>query len=384
MIKWILPAITAASFVASVVVPIALNPYFLDSSIVLRAAEDLWNGIPVYQFRPEISDHTKPPLASLFFLPFILLPKSLLFLLWCGLQVWAVYEVLRWVKDLQSKRYSVDVSSVYLGFLLCMNLIQREWRFGQYNLITFSCLLVATRTSGLFWKSLLFVFAVLLKPMNLIFLPWVYGLNLNSLGKKAVALMSVGVLLSLIFCALFGVTRFYNEHLHWLSHLSESTHRQLSNPINMGIASFLIRMGWQSLSSTGVLIMGLLIGWTLSFRLRDEIRVLFLLTVFSVVTSPMAWFQNGVVLLPFVILFASMRREPLAKWLLALCAVSQTILFSPVFIGAERFDVWRPASIPLFGWILVLPLGLLLLGRAGYAPSTHATHPNHSRNRFFT
>jgi hypothetical protein len=243
-------------------------------------------------------------LATLLFLPLRRVDPATLRQVWDSLNI-VGYIVLAWflvLRSLTERRIAVS-TGVILALMVTLNPWNKEIRLGQYNVLTMAALLIAGL--GIAWgpsgwlRGALACVAVLLKPTNILFLPWLWR---NARSRRAVlqgAVVCVSAL-AVWYLFRFGARSLWNDSLAWLRFLPLSTAKHLHQEDNFGLARFLDEKGegrWISLAWAA--------GWTAVFAAtygsRGWLLGFCVAGVVSVVLTPMAWFQNYTLCLPFVV-----------------------------------------------------------------------------------
>jgi hypothetical protein len=117
------------------------------------------------------------------------------------------------------------------------------------------------------------------------------------------------------------------------------------------------------------------LGWAaiayVEWRRRDPLLRLSTAAIVSLLLTPMAWFQNYVLLLPFIIyLFAAVRKHPLAyrfTCALALLSLYLGLELIRALCGQNRMAVGVcQAPTPL--WSLLIAIGITVVGGFLFRP----------------
>ncbi len=329
------------------VAPLIAHPFFRgDIEIFFRALQASFEGSPVY-FQPNGSEHTKPPLATLLFLPFYFWPRPFFYAFWDLLNVIAL-PILIWRLLPSGRKWRFALASVF--FVLGPWI--RELAYGQYNLITFLVLLL-TPLSRSWLQGPMVVGAVLLKPTNVIFLPWVYAAS----DRKHWAGLSFSCFatlagLSMVYALVFGGDAFMDHHRQYLQFAPLMHLANIEKPENFGLCRLLV--SWiPSLKNVSAyfFLLGTIVSFALCTRWRNAPFVLPLIGILVVLTSPMVWFQNYVLMLPaaMYLLDAALRapRTLNVAWLGLSAVFLGTQLYNPTLLGLDQFQALRTISPPV-------------------------------------
>lgn len=329
----------------------------VDLKICLDAAQHLLHSQTVYDISVPL-EHTKPPLGTLLFIPLSLLPFTLMSWLW---NVFIIGSALlsAWLlaRDLNKK----DARSIALyGLLFCLAQLNVELNVGQYNVIALLLIVIARQTPSLV-TGMIGVILLLLKPTNILFIPWIVK------NKKSPSLHSMiaGGGLALVgltttYLILFGWDHFIQSHIQWLHFLPISTAKHIANPDNLGIPGVLSFLGSQSWFNNGLLLLGLGLTIAICATVTHSVLQLGLCGLLYLWISPMTWPQNFCLVLPAILWALQETREsrPHKRWIIASLSVfylgSQILNYT--FLGKETFLILREFR-PLF-WTSVVAAGL--------------------------
>ncbi len=274
-----------------------------DLQILLRAATRLDRGETVYDLSDR-DEHTKPPLATLLFVPLSQADPATVRQVWDGLNI-IVFIALAWYLTLRcwrERRIAIS-TGVVLSLLLLLNPWNKEVRLGQYNVLTLAALLMAG--VGVAWTPLawlrggLVTVALLLKPTNVLFLPWLWR---HARGRSAVIRGVVAALFALLvwYLTRYGAIALWRDTLAWVRFLPQSAAKHLHQEDNFGLPRWLDEEGlgrWTPVAW--------IVGWTAvflsAFRAKRWLVGFAVAGAASIVLSPMAWFQNYTLLLPLAV-----------------------------------------------------------------------------------
>ena len=380
----------------------------------MRAAERLSSGNPVYQLE-DLDAHTKPPFCTLLFLPLHHLNFFWLERIWdlINLSVFVGLAIF-FAKQFESDHTRSDPFRLaLLGILFTLSSWNAEIRLGQFNVIGMGLILVAALAKPAALRSLALFVAMLLKPTNIIFLPWIARFGKNPF-RLVLGTTIWGIFFSAIYCFHFGTEAFIKDHQSWLAYLGPSSAKHIIRLDNLGLPSasaLLLGNSFQNFFlGLGVILTGF-ISWKWP---RSPWPAFSLAAVMVVIFSPMAWPQNYSLLLPLVIWiwrywdvlrgvgqsFIS-RAHAIAPPSLFAHAIAPPSLFGGVLRTPERkskvigsslvvfyvtqqlynpstWDYWGPLGrikLPLVGTLCVLVLFLWAISAPGAKPALENQSP---------
>ncbi len=270
-----------------------------DLRILLVAARHLSAGETVYDLR-DANEHTKPPLATLLFVPLSHLDETALNRAWDALNVGLYLALAAFLlKRYRASRRGGIATPLLLVVLVTLNPWNQEIRLGQYNTLTLALLVLAGLGPFPFLQGLPVAIALLMKPTNLVFLPWAVHQSRRPMRLIAGTGFSLAALAA-VYTHFFGWERLYADHRAWLALLPVSGARHLHRTDNLGLVRLVDELG------LGRWVWSLWVaGWgAILFAERSGADWLGRLSIAGIVClllSPMAWFQNYVLLLPFVV-----------------------------------------------------------------------------------
>ena len=202
-------------------------------------------------------------------------------------------------------------------------------------------------------RGLAYFLALLLKPTNLIFLPWIF---IRKSGRLAVALWGGGwgALVSIAFIFSFGWERLFSLHQQWLSFLPHSMEKHLYRVDNYGLPSWLASHDFPSLHPW-LLIVSVLLAFIVSSRSSWQGSLAFCGYLICL-ASPMTWLQNFTLLLPLAIYSMGQfnhRRNPVETLLwgggLVIFYASFQI-YNPTTCALGLCDY--PSELPFYGFLV--------------------------------
>ena len=314
-----------------------------DLGLLRQAAERLWHHATVYDLA-DVNEHTKPPLATLVASVLLLVPQALQERLW---DLFNLVAFLAW-----GKRYATSRRHLLVGILFTLNAWNAEILMGQFNLLTLWGMIWATegksplRGAGL-------VLALLFKPANLVFLPWVWRY-----GRRRGLLLSAAATLAVlagVYAGVFGPGALFADHLAWWRFLPGSVAKHLLRDDNYGLPSLVAQVAGGINTSTPWMVVGLLLAIWVTRR-EEKTSALAWLAGIGIVVSPMAWLQNYSLLLAANLVWLSeYRRRQMFQIGVALALVyvfhqGWNPTLKP-YLGV--FAAFRP---PLLAWLVASSL----------------------------
>jgi hypothetical protein len=363
-----------------------------DLDILLLAGERFLARKPLYLLS-DSSEHTKPPLLSPLLAALAALPRSWVHAAWDILLLLAPFLLLSLWNRLRSEEGKARIPLLWEGLLGCV-LLGPLWTveaaYGQYNLLQLllllGSLLLLRRNfghRGPFTAGLLLVPGVLLKPTLVLFGPWILG-RWATAGRKSLAfpLGIAGAALLLIagFLWLQPSASLLQEHAEWAHFIGQSQARHLLRSDNFGFPTLLARLGSDFVRGPGIMAVSLLLASGItglhhfSPRRFTPLQTFLAIHLLTLVSSPMAWRQNFVLLLPLAWELAILRpknrvsRGFLAAAFLALLLIGRV---SDHWFPTAFNDLWQQATIPSFLAVLTYVLWWRIL-RAETAPGINS------------
>jgi len=274
-----------------------------DLLICTKAATNLWNGLKVYDISQQWA-HTKPPFATLAFLPLTFLPESILFLFWDLLNL-SLFVGLAKIFSNELKKYYPKLDRFYfflVAMLSCINFWGYELRFGQYNLLGLAMLWAAGRMQsknwiGQFVGAALFWMAFFLKPSNLLLLPWVLNERkcTKIFLKQSLAFL---LILSGLYSSLFGLNALWADNMEWLNSMPLATQKYLMRDVNFGFPLFFGYFTMSSIPQHFMLLAGLFLGFFWKRLATNSLEYFGVLSALSLMVSPMTWWATFTLLMP--------------------------------------------------------------------------------------
>ncbi|MBP7843597.1 MAG: DUF2029 domain-containing protein [Proteobacteria bacterium] len=268
-----------------------------DLKICWTAAQNLWEGLPVYK-EDDLWAHTKPPFGTLLFLPLTKISFHLLANLWDALNIFLLFYLsFQFSYDLKRRFNQPLLWSTLLGVLLVINFWGYELRFGQYNLLTLFMIYMGSKFKDSRYQAPLFWAAFFIKPSNLIFLPWVLKKS-KSIKEFFEASAISGVFLSGLYVTLFGWKALWVDHFQWLSFMKFATKKYLMREVNYGLPTLIGYITTSSWPQHLLLIMALFWGMVLVRKVNNDVLLFGLLAVLSLIVSPLTWWATFCIALP--------------------------------------------------------------------------------------
>ncbi|NCN27730.1 DUF2029 domain-containing protein [bacterium] len=263
-----------------------------------NAAKNLQEGKPVY-VADDLWQHTKPPLATMLFIPLSLIDKEILWPLWdlmnMALLIFMALALARMAQKTFPKAPALLVSAI--GIFAVTNFYLYEFRYGQYNMLTLAMILGAGLIQNRWSSGFLLVAAGFIKPTNILFLPWVLKERKRPISFMLSAGLCTGALL-LIYGMCFGFSAVVADHLTWLKFIGESTEKYLYREVNYGIPSAISHYTNSKALHKALLLVGLLAGFFFAKRKLPSLLQLSYAAILSLALSPMTWWANFCILLP--------------------------------------------------------------------------------------
>ncbi len=346
-----------------------------DLHILDLAAHRLMKGEVVYRLE-DPNEHTKPPLATLAFIPFSKLPLFWLFRLWDFFNLAAIFVLLRLLvsrfENLRGRRLDWTLFALFV----VLTPFNSELRLGQYNVLLLLFLLGSVFKERAFLSGVAACLAFLFKPTFVLLFPWVF-VHLKKKGWGAVGFLCTLGVLSAFYTGVFGAQALLSDWRVWSEFLELSSAKHLLRWDNHGLPSAIAAA--TGISTQKILgILGLLVcAWSAYFW-RDGFKSLAVACVCMVVLSPMAWLQNYVLLLPALFWVAS---EYVASGTDHRRIYGLAVLVLWFGIGALnpttsqwlQADKWPIQRIPL--WVLLLSVTIVVFGQLRKSACTQKSNP---------
>ncbi len=330
-----------------------------DLGILLLAGHRIEMGQSAYVL-DDANANTKSPLLTLLFLPLIKLPHFLAERLWDVLNLATLLSLL-WilVKPLHLPAELKKHSLCLMALLFILNPWNQELRLGQFNMIALLSVVLALHTPHAFWKGAALLFALLLKPSNIVFLPWF----LRHSKKRVMSLVMMTFLflgLIGIYSVLFGMDSLVKEFIAWWRIVPLVTQEHIERLDNHALSQLLNKRALLPMWLTPVAVCGIY----LFFLIREsEWWVsISIASITAILISPLAWFQNYALFLPLVFLLWASFFSSETKIQRRISALSLAFLFA----GLELFNPTLNAYCPT-GGLSHAPLYMGLIATAGYA-----------------
>jgi len=317
----------------------------LDLDILLNAARRFSHGEPVYLLS-DVAEHTKPPLLTPLLLALSRVPESLIRSM-MDVVIGALPFVVWWQWNRLSPRQSMlPFWSLGVAFAVLSPVWHAEARLGQYNLLLIVMTLAAawcSRTEKASISGILMALGILLKPTQLIFLPWVIASAGASSWKKhfrgfAYGALSVPLVLGSWYMALAGADRLIADHLQWLKFLPQSTLKHIDRLDNYGIPALLSHQGAAWAASPITALAATLLSVVVSVFWKRPDQSFQVVAWISLALSPMTWKQNFIVLLPLTLVLAS--RLPQVRALFGLASILLIGFMTPYWTGEAFIHLW--------------------------------------------
>lgn len=270
-----------------------------DLLICLNAAKRLLAGQNVY-LASDLWAHTKPPFATLLFVPLAFVDAVWVQHLWDLLNV-ALLGLAAFIFAKQM-RDDCGWDLFYLSLLSCfliLNFWGYELRFGQYNVLTMVMIWWGGTTRR--FKSmgtLAFWAAFFIKPSNLLFLPWILKNRDFRLKSFLLESLTVGVVFSLVYGLSFGFKELFEHQMDWLKFMKVANDRYLMREVNFGLPLFFGYLTKQYWPHHLLLLGGLVWGYLWARKEASSFKVFGIVSVLSVMVSPMVWWATFVFFMP--------------------------------------------------------------------------------------
>jgi hypothetical protein len=330
-----------------------------DLHILALASHRLVSGEPVYRLE-DANEHTKPPLATLAFIPFSQIPLFWLERLWDVLNL-VVYFCLLRVLFTQFRIPAAERFNYAMGTtIFFLTPLNSELRLGQYNVLLFFLMVGSLFRRRPLWTGVAASLAFLFKPTFVFVFPWLLRHTQNRISLFLGAAISLLGLAS-VYCLVWGPAAFFQDWATWSTFLPLSSAKHLLRCDNHGLPSALSAFfggSWEK--PLGLL--GMAVSAWAAFQCRDGLYSLSVACVCLIVFSPMAWLQNYSLLLPVFLWVLQRRREAppseKAPYALALFILWVGIgALNPTTTQWLHADQWPVQRLPL--WALVGALGIV-------------------------
>jgi hypothetical protein len=248
--------------------------------------------------------------------------------------------------------YSIKLSGLsffsWTGALAGFSILQfliPEIKGGQINLFILTLLLIELK-DVLKWPGVALAVALILKPTNLIFLPFFLGRT----GRRIFpGLLSVVLFFSLAYIVLVGPTAWVRDQISWLRFLPAAGTKHLFQADNLGLLAGLAEKWPATAGYFGIItLISLGLGYYWGRCSKQNVRYYFGTTcVVTTLLSPVAWMQNFLFCLPLVAYFLN-RRSDRTAWTLFGVYFLLTQLINFTFVGRYYFELsihWKIISI---------------------------------------
>ena len=354
----------------------------VDLEICLKAARNFLSGESVYNLNEPL-EHTKPPLGTLLFVPLSLFSDPAPQWIWNLVNLCSLAGVL-WMAVRRSGGVLSRAEELLIALAsvcLVLDQLNVEFLVGQYNIFALWLILLAAESgactggavrgsrlnsvvSGPVASGFFMSLVVLLKPSNLIFVPWMLRSKSNvERMKTLLSAAGLGLVLACVYVILKGVGPLIADHKAWLDFLGPSTMKHIADIRNLGVPGLI--SGWviSSALNNVLLLVGLVLAAAVSFlSLPPLVSLTFSILLFLWV-SPMTWPQNYSMLVVFFVwIFSRLKNHPSSRSyfvpaLLLFYVTNQLLNYS--FLGAARYDAYQLRFRPLFTSSLVLAAALI-------------------------
>jgi len=326
----------------------------LDLEILTTAAQRLMEGVSPYQISDH-AEHTKPPLMTWVMQGALFFPTVWVRLAWDLLSILALVVLGRqWLGE----RFNWPV--FLTGWMVSYGPWLAEMRLGQYNVMLAALALSAGSSEARHRAPLrstllggVAVFEVLMKPTQLLMVPWMFSGARKSLARVTFVILGmvlISVILTVGYVHQWGWSSFAEAHAQWLAFLPQSTAKHLLRPDNLGIPSLAARfLGAAPEFANAALLLGLVMISRLAWTRPLSRTVFFYSQVLAVVLSPMAWRQNYSVLF-LLIAWESFAAQPQGFHRLRWLPVAPLILFQCLtsdLLGVEGYYFFAGHGGPL-------------------------------------
>ncbi len=328
----------------------------IDLDILIRAADNLRGGHPVYNLSDEL-EHTKAPLITQFFIPLASLGRWWASRLWDVLTVVAFPALLWFLIEQLNLSFRGNRPALFLlTILILLNPWNTEVWTGQMNVLLLIGILLSVSKVPLPLAGLSLMFTLGVKPPYLLFVPWI--LRQSPSPKKLLLWTGLAAgLAAVVYGVSFGLPALVQDHLTWMRFLPESTLKHLHRDVNYGLPS---QTGYIPGASAFWLLAGVVTAELLCRVVRDKYVSFSVIAPLVVICSPMAWFQNYTLcvgLVALVLSDISFERSWLARAWLSLAVVSFVLAFPLLNPEIHRHTSW---AVPFYTWHRI-PLRAIVL-----------------------
>lgn len=343
------------------------NNWRVDLEIMLRAADRLKQGLDPYVLT-EILEHTKAPVITQFFIPLTWLPQKLLFVLWDLANVSLITAVTLFFANVFRTPSMKQSTAILICLILLLNPLNTEIWTGQFNVMIFASVLAAVMPWPASLRGVLLFAGLALKPSYLLFAPWI-ALHAPNRNRLAVATVASALASFALYAWIFGWGALKADQARWSEFLSLSTIKHLKESSNNGLPSW-VYAHFENVLPVGPLgicrvftIGGLAVSTLLAFANRtDKWVALCAIAVLVPLCSPMTWFQNYTLMIPFTLLLLhdATRLGPSKRRLakLALVPLCLTYPFSNPEVMKTNWGHWYLADTRVSMWGAVCALAI--------------------------
>ncbi len=367
--------------VAVITPTIVRRPERTDLHILLESANRLKEGKAVYTLA-DANEHTKPPFATMLAMPLLRVNPVELSRIWDALNI-AVYVLLSLLIARHLAVGKNTLTLAMLGLLFTLSNWNQEIRLGQYNVLTLALLMAAALLVPGFVSGILVTVALLFKPTNILFLPWVWSRSSSRKGLVIGALTSVAIL-SVLYALWIGPLSLLADNIEWIRFLPQSTAKHLHRLDNYSLVRIADELGRAPLVPW-LWVAGAAIVTCTAYLGTSWVPGLAAAGVVSAVLSPMAWFQNYTLCLPFVLLVWARLLSSPPGFRKGAFAASLTLfyvglqLYNPTLLSAGAWGGLRWMPIPLWATLasaVIGTVGLLTIRSEARQPmKLKATEP---------
>lgn len=343
-------------FCAIIICPtLFLRPERTDLGILLEAARKFLEGQAVYN-AAEANPHTKAPLLLVLLVPLRIFPTFVLERAWDVMNIFLPFGLILGYQSLFPKKGNLMVLLV-LSLLFTLHPWNTEIRLGQYNLMGLSFILFAVLSPLKSQQGICLLLALLIKPTNILFAPWVIRYSNDRKGLLMWFCIWL-VIIGGIYISMAGIPYAIIQHQNWLSVMDETTQAHLARIDNFGIPSALSPWIVSGVFHRLLLLAGLGLATWISFKGPVSVESLALVAILSIVLSPLSWTQNYSLLLFYAYLLwwvfftATDRAGKRFVGLSLLFLYAGTQIYNPT---ATSLGLWGPLTqtkVPLWGTLI--------------------------------
>lgn len=330
-----------------------------DLQILDLAAHRLMAAEPVYRLE-DTNEHTKPPLATLAFIPFSQIPLFALCRLWDLLNLTGYFLLLQLLLRKMGLPEARKRDWALFATFFLLTPLNSELRLGQYNLLLLLAVLGSVLGGKPFWAGVAACFAFLFKPTFVLLFPWVF-FQVSGRTRFMGGVLGTALSLAAVYSVVFGPSALIADWTAWSAFLPLSSTKHLLRWDNHGFPSaFAAFSGVSAEKPLGIFAM-VLCAWA-AWKSRDPFQSLSIACACMVFFSPMAWLQNFTLLLPAVFWVLKRRAASLSTqqvfYSLALVILWLGIgALNPTTSHWLQADRWPFQRIPL--WVLLAATALI-------------------------